>query len=860
MLRAIPTTICLLVSGLLPLTQGRAQDVDFKRDIEPIFQSRCVTCHNQLQPSGGLRLDNKTAAMTGGYSGAVILPGNSGQSRLFRLVAGLEKEIVMPMVGERLPAQELALIRAWIEQGAHWPEPGATTRLEAHASDSEEPGESRHWAFVPPTSPALPEVQNSAWVRNPIDTFVLSRLEQEGIQPSPPASRRTLIRRLSLDLIGLPPSPAEVDAFLRDNRLDAYDRLVDRLLDSPHFGEKWAMHWLDVARYADSDGYEKDVIRPHAWRYRHWVIDALNQNMPFDRFTIWQVAGDLLPGSTLEHKVATGFHRNTLTNREGGVDPEEFRVEQVIDRTATVGAAWMGLTVGCARCHDHKFDPISQKEFYELTAFFNTAQEVNLDAPLPGEIGPYLLRRPEYEKKRAALLEEYKVAPIQADWEKNVLEAVENPGVRVNWDVALDTVVKMVDNGVEILRTLASQRTAEDQEALTDHMLEFYWIVTTKERLEELKFKELLQKLQQLHQEYPEVTEAQTIAEDPDPPETRVLIRGDYRQPGIVVEPGTPEVLPPLPAAHEQPTRLSLARWLVSREHPLTARVTVNRLWSWIFGRGLVETTEDFGTRGAQPSHPKLLDWLAGEFMRDWDVKGILKRIVTSATYRQSSDARDDLEDRDPDNRLLARGPRFRLQAELIRDVALTAAGLLSPEIGGPSIQPPQPEGVVNLGFSKVQWEVSQGRERYRRGIYIFFRRSVPYPMLTTFDAPDRLATCTRRNISTTPLQALNLLNDPVFFEAARALAVRVLQEKRELDERIEFMFRICLARDPSPSEAQRLRDFYEEQKQILRDETQSAQELFPARGVDGIDSAQAAVWVAMSRVMLNLDEFITKE
>ena len=678
---------------------------------------------------------------------------------------------------------------------------------------------------------------------------MLARLEAEGIAPSPEADRATLIRRVSLDLIGLPPTPEEVTEFLNDSRPDAYERLVDRLLASPHYGEKWARQCLDLARYADSDGYARDLVRPYAWRWRDWVIEALNDNMPFDQFTIEQFAGDLLPNATLEQRIATGFNRNTLTNREGGINTEEFRVEQVVDRTSTLGTVWLGLTLGCARCHDHKYDPISQREFYQLYAFFNSAVEVNLEAPLPGEIGPYLLRRPEYEKKRQALLDEYKIPQLQAIWEKRTLEAAANPGVDPEGDWQWDILGIMTDGAQAILKTEPSKRTPKQHQILTDHFIRWN------------NFKELQKRMEKLAEEYPGLTEAQTLAENPNPPKTHVLIRGDFRQPGIDVQPGTPAVLHPLPP-DPRPSRLTLARWVVSKDNPLTARVWVNRAWQEFFGRGLVETSEDFGTRSQPPSHPELLDWLANEFMASgWNMKRMHKLIVESATYRQSSKARPDLQARDPYNKLLARQVRLRLTAELIRDNALAVSGLLGPEIGGKSIEPPLPAGFFDFGFIVgPRWTESQGPERYRRGLYIKFLRTTPYPQLLNFDAPDRFLSCTRRERSTTPLQALNLLNDPVFVEAAQALAVRLLRQRFEsVEDRLSFAFRLCLGRDPKPQERQRLVEYYEEQKTILEKQPELADQLFPAKQLEGVDHREAAIWVGVSRLLLNLDEFISR-
>jgi len=834
--------------------------VDFVRDVEPILKERCQVCHGQAVQSGGLRLDARAGALAGGNSGPVIKPGDSSSSKLILLVAGVRKDLVMPLTGPRLTAEQVGLLRAWIDQGADWPGSAAP---EAETAQSSKPRvKSSHWAFAAPVRPNIPPVSNRSWARNPVDSFVLAKLESEKIEPSKEADRNTLIRRLSLDLIGLPPTPDEIDQFLSDNRPDAYEGLVDRLLASPHYGEKWARPWLDLAHYADSDGYEKDMPRPYAWRYRQWVIDALNQNMPFDEFTIEQLAGDLLPHATLDQKVATGFLRNTLTNREGGVSSEEFRVEQTEDRADTVGIAWLGLTVGCARCHDHKFDPISQRDHYQLYAFFNSIKEVNLDYPAPGEMGVYLQRKPEYDKKRKALLEEYKAPEVELDWEKHLLAAADHPGIEVPADIGWDTVGKMVDNGQEILRMDPSQRTPKQEDRLVDHFVQYYSIAGGDKRYEELKFKELAEKLQKLEEEYPELTEAPTVIDGPPPRETHVLIRGDYKQPGIKVDPDTLSVLPPPPPG-APPNRLTLARWLVSKDNPLTARVTVNRMWQEFFGQGLVESSEDFGTRGDHPTHPELLDWLACEFMdHNWDVKRMHKLIVMSATYRQASTIRKELEASDPYNKLLARQSRIRLTAELIRDETLAAGGLLNTAIGGPSIHPELPSGVISLGFSNfVKWQDSEGTARYRRGLYVFFQRSVPYPELMNFNAPDSLLVCTRRERTTTPLQALNLLNDPVFVEAAQGMAARVLRENRGgVNDRIEYAYELCLARKPSQREEDRLVKYYEQQKDILAREPDATGALFPTKSLEGVDAREAATWVGLSSVLLNLDEFITRE
>ncbi len=840
-------------SGAADLPPPARVRVDFTRDIQPVLEKRCYGCHGPQQQMNGLRLDQKESALRGGYSGPVIQPGNSAGSKLIRMVAGLEAK-VMPLTGPRLARAEVGLLRAWIDQGVSWPERPAEARVA---------GKSSHWSFQQLQRPPLPAVRGREWVRNPIDAFILARLEQEGLAPSPEADKDALIRRVSLDLTGLPPTPREIDDFLADHRPDAYERLVDRLFVSPHYGEKWARHWLDLARYADSDGYESDLVRPHAWRYRQWVIEALNRDMPFDRFTIEQLAGDLLPDASVEQRVAAGFNRNTLTNREGGVDTEEFRIAEVVDRTNTLGTVWLGLTVGCAQCHDHKYDPLSQKEYYQLFAFFNTLKEEDIEAPLPGERGEYLRKRPEYDAKRRELFAAYQVPKLQAEWEQNLLHAASHRGRSPEWDRAWKFLGNNSVGGQAFVRLDPSKRTRKQRDQITDYFIAKFTADFGKERAQEAKIDELRKELKAL--KVPEVSEAQTISELEDPPKTHVLIRGDFRDPGIEVRTGTPAVLPPLPPATPPDpgsTRLTLARWLVSRENPLTARVTVNRMWQELFGRGLVRTSEDFGAQGEKPSHPELLDWLAVEFMdRGWSMKQVHRLIVTSAAYRQASQVRPELLSRDPDNVLLARQSRLRLPAELIRDSVLAASGLLNPAIGGKSVRPPQPAGVAELGYANsVKWQESQGTDRYRRGLYVHFQRTVPYPQLVNFDAPDSNLACSRRQRSDTPLQALNLLNDPVFFEAAQALAHRILRESHGgFRDRLSYGYQLCLARRPSAREIERMGRYFDEQANLLRAKPEESHSLFPL-SLDGVDPAEAGAWAAASRILLNLDEFLHRE
>ena len=827
--------------------------IDFRQDIEPIFREHCIACHGSGQRSGGLSLDSRADAMQGGHSGPAISPGDSSGSRLLAmLVRSADDGPVMPLGRDRLPPDQIALVSAWIDQGAPWPQSG---------SPRQAPSRPVHWSFVPPTRPRVPLVENAAWVRNPIDSFVAARLESERLGPSPEAPPAVLLRRLTLDLTGLPPGPFEVGSF--DS--DGYERVVEQLLASPHYGEMQALHWLDQARFGESDGYQADYIRPHAWRWRHWVIDAYNRNLGFDQFSIEQIAGDLIPGATVEQRVATGFHRNALHNREGGFPLEMDRVERVVDRTSAVATVWLGLTVGCARCHDHKFDPISQKDFYSLYAFFDTASELDIDAPLPGELDPYLARRPEYDRRRDDLFRRYRVAELQDYWERRILHAAANPDSELEpiWKILWDLLLFEVDGGAEAVKTPLAGRTARQRDLLAGYFVKSVlggYDFQTPEGYKDLDFAELKRAYKALEEEFPPLTQAYTMAANRDAPRTHILVRGDYRRKGVPVEPASPGALPPLPDGSRD--RLALARWLVSRDNPLTARVVVNRAWQQYFGTGLAATSEDFGTRGERPSHPELLDWLAVELMESgWNLKALHRMIVTSATYRQSSDVSPAAQRRDPGNRLLARQSRLQLPAEIVRDATLAVAGLLERRVGGASVRPYLPAGATEIGFGNfVKWPLSARADRYRRGIYIFRQRTLPYPQLQTFDAPDTVQVACKRDRSTTPLQALTLLNDPVFVEAARSLAERLRRESGEsTTQRLRHVFRLCLAREPNQRELDVLLRNYERQRLNLSEGPGSA------HLGDGVSKAVSGqdldidVLAAVGSVLLNLAEFLTR-
>ena len=648
----------------------------------------------------------------------------------------------MPIHHPRLVVIALLLASPWAGRGA---------------------GSATHWAFVPPQRVPPPAVHNLGWIQNPIDAFILARLEAMDLDPSPRADPVTLMRRLHLDLIGIPPTPREVDAGLAEGPDHAYTARVERLLASPHFGERWGRWWLDVARYADSNGYSIDAPRS-IWPYRDWVVNAMNRDLPFDQFTLEQLAGDLFPQPTLDQLIATGFHRNTQINQEGGIDSEQFRIDSVVDRVDTTGTAFLGLTIGCAQCHEHKFDPITQREFFQMYAFFNDQDEPTIDVPTPEEAA----RRREHDQR---------VAALEADLKQ--LESALHPDYPRH-----------------------------------------------KEALEKLKKRR------------PAVSQTMVLRERETPRQSHVHIKGDFTRKGEAVTPGVPHVLHPLVTRKDRANRLDFARWLADRNNPLTARVVVNRVWQQYFGRGLVATENDFGTQGLPPTHPDLLDWLALELVDSgWRLKHIHRLIVSSATYRQSSHLRPDLRERDPVNKWLARQSRLRLDAEIVRDAGLAASGLLVPRLGGRPVFPPQPEGVMNLGQVPRSWKPSQGGDRYRRGLYTHFWRATPHPALMVFDAPDGLSSCTRRVRSNTPLQALTLLNDKQFLELARALAERVQDEgPPDPADRIDFAFRLCLARRPSPGETGRLRELLDTEPE-------------PKEG-----------WLNVCRVLLNLDETITRE
>ena len=824
----------LLGCSLLSAVPARAvADVDFVQDVKPILAEHCTKCHGAEKQEAGLRLDVGGGLLQGGDGGPIVTRGDAAASRLIKILQGVDDEVEqMPPKGPPLSNDVIGVLQAWINAGA--PVPEGELRITQT---------SNHWAFQAPVRPALPKIANpKSQIQNPIDCFIQAPLESAGIEPSPEAPRATLLRRVCLDLTGLPPTTEEITAFVNDTRPDAYERVVDRLLASPAYGERWGRHWLDLARYADSNGYTRDFGR-EIWKYREWVIAAVNAGMPFDQFTIEQFAGDMLPEATLDQRIATGFHRNTLINEEGGTDPEQFRVDAIADRVATTGVVYLGLTLECARCHQHKYDPISQREYYQFFALLNNCDEPLIDAPSVWDIRlGDLARRDEIRTQIAEkekLLEQQKdeFTRQQLAWEATITPEQRRmlPGPT---QTAVDTKIEKRDEAMKKLVVDLFQTTEVARTAFP-----------------------VVQEIADLRAIEPKIPTTLVLQERREPRETHIHRRGNFLDHGARVEPDVPSVLPPLPATNGAATRLELARWLVDDANPLTPRVLVNRYWQHFFGRGLVETENDFGAQGTPPSHPDLLDWLAVEIVATgWDVKRLHRLIVASATYRQSSFRRPDLVAADPDNRLLARQSRLRLDAEIVRDAALAASGLLCRKLGGPSVFPPQPDGVFDFTQDPKPWKTAAGEDRFRRGMYTHFWRSSPYPALMLFDAPNGNVTCTRRVRSNTPLQALTLANDLQFVECARAVARDlIVSSSSDEQRRASALFQQCLSREPTAAEQARLLDFLAAQRVAFEHDLEAATALIGAERPSE-DDVELAAWTAVARVLLNTDEFITRE
>ena len=810
-----------------PVLWGQTDEVrHFEERVRPILATKCQICHGDQVQTSGLSLASREELLKGGMRGPAVVPGSPDASLLLAALEG-SGPLQMPPTGPLQP-EEIEAFRTWVRNGAVW---GKAPRVPATAATL--------WSVKPIQRQNPPEVNQVEWVRNPIDNFVLAGLEAEGIDPSPEADRRTLIRRASLDLTGFLPDPTEVRAFLADNQPGAYGRLIERLLESPHYGERWGRHWLDIARYADTNGYSIDGARS-IWRYRDWVINALNENMPFNEFVIEQVAGDLLPDATDSQRIATGFHRNTMINQEGGIDFEQYRVEAVVDRVRTTGAAFLGLTLACARCHDHKFDPISQKEFYQVFAFFNNVDE--LGGNLEESVGRSRMMEPilefgdpEVMAKRDSLRERID----QLESEQDALQA----NLEANWGQRFPPGDdESIERAREIIAIPQDERSSIQNSVLRRILSD-----------QVTEFKEKNSEIGAIQRSIPNIEWTMVMRDLIEPRDSFIHVQGDFTRRGEDVEPGTLAVLPPFPDTAPR-NRLGLARWLVSDSQPLTPRVTMNRVWQRYFGLGIVETENDFGSQGTPPSHPALLDWLASELVRrDWNLKDMHRLILNSATYRQASDYRVDAAQVDPSNRLLARQNRLRLEAEVIRDAALSASGLLVAKVGGPSVYPPQPAGAGQFTQVDRKWNADEGPDRYRRGMYTFFSRSAAHPGLVLFDAPIAQESVTRRNRSNTPLQALTLLNDESQTEFATALAQRVRDSTASRSERIQTAFEICLTRPPTEAEHSRLDRFIAR----MEDEFATDPETIARAGAD---SASDAAWTAAARVMINLDEFVTRQ
>ncbi len=782
----------LITAGIAVLAPDLAAAAapSFTRDIKPLLSNRCSQCHGpdaETRQGGddeGLRLDTFEGATADLGGRVAIRPGKAEASEVIARITSTDPDLVMPPPdsGAPLTAAEINRLTQWIAAGAEY---------------------QPHWAYVSPKRPAVPDIVNKDWPKNDIDRFVLARLEVEGLAPQPEADRVTLARRLSLDLTGLPPTPEEVDAFVADASADAVEQFVDRRLSHEGYGEHMARQWLDLARYADSAGYADD--RPRTiWAWRDWVIQACDSNMPFDEFTIRQLAGDLLPDATLDDRIATAFHRNTLTNSEGGTIDEEFRVGAVVDRVNTTMSTWMGTTIACAQCHDHKYDPLSQQEFFSLYAILNQTA----DADRENERPVLDLYKEGQKARRDALTAELAVLARQLPPSDS--EASESPEIQA-------------------LRERVASVTKE-RDAIRPH--------TTVPVMEELP------------------ADKRRV--------TKLQYRGNWNDLGPEIEPGVPAVFhPPQASAEGRIDRLALAQWLIDPANPLTPRVVVNRMWERLFGIGIVPTSEDFGAQGELPSHLELLDWLACELVdRGWDTKAITRLIVTSAAYRQSSKCPPDVVANDPENRLLSCGPRVRLSAEVIRDQALAAAGLLSRKKGGPSVNPPQPDLGLKAAFGGgLDWKTSEGEDRYRRAIYTTWRRSNPYPSMATFDAPNREVCTLRRPRTNTPLQALVTLNDPVYVEAAQALARRMIAEGGSTSaDRAIRGFRLVLARMPTGPEIDRLVQLFDDAAAKYRADEVAARAMAteplgtPPPGL-AADMPELAAWTVVANVILNLDE-----
>jgi hypothetical protein len=829
-----------------------ATPLDFNRDIRPILSENCLYCHGQdgNKREADLRLDDREAAISTG----AIVPGDPGASVLLERIHSTDADVVMPPPNSnrRLSDDQKKLLDRWISEGAVY---------------------SPHWAFAPPARPQLPEVRQAGWARNDIDRFVLAKLEPAGLMPSPEADRATLIRRLHADLVGLPPTPDEVDAFVADTDPEAYEKLVDRLLESPHYGERMALSWLDTARYADSNGFQQDGDT-WQWIWRDWVVKALNDDMPFDRFSTEQLAGDLLPPAdteqaTTDQKIASGFNRNHLLNGEGGAIAEEQRFNNLFDRVDTTSTTWLGLTMACAQCHDHKYDPMTQADYYSLLDAFNRLPESGMPTRFSARIrvAPPLIELPSEENSR-------KLAELEAAMKG--LEADARPMIDAAyaaWKAGLFSDGEAADGGnlsrnlTPLLRKPEKDRTEAEKKSIENQLRSHFDANVKAEVIKDLPQVVRYEDAKKAFDEYkgdqlPRVM----VMSDAKPRETKILDRGDYLSPkGEKLTFAAPVFLPPLPAAAPA-NRLGLAQWLFLPEHPLTARVQVNRMWQHFFGTGIVKTTEDMGVQSEYPVHMQLLDWLAVEFRdRGWSQKQMHRLLVTSATYRQASKVTADHLAKDPENRLFARASRFRMPSMVLRDLALSASGLLDRRLGGQPVYPYQPDQIWEaLAITKERdftYPASQGADLYRRSLYTFWRRTVnPANM---FDMANRQTCNVRSSRTCTPLHALTTLNDPTWVEAARVLAEKAMQSSPELDPRLSFGFRRVLGRTPTDYDMTMLRRMHGRQLEAFRADPGAAGQLVSVGESDRDESLDLAEHAALTAVCLgifNLDEALTRE
>ena len=866
----------------IPLSAHAAEKISFNRDIRPILSENCFYCHgpDAQKQKAELRLDLRDAALKGGESGkAAIQPGKPAESEVIKHILSTDPDEHMPpkKSGKTLKPQEIELLKQWIAEGAEY---------------------QGHWAFLKPERPSVPEIRNpksepsearqtaagspqgsaAYQIRNPIDAFVYARLEKEKLAPTPEASRETLIRRASLDLTGIPPTPEEVDAFLNDRAPNAYEKVVDRLLASPRYGERMAAQWLDFARYADSNGFQEDSSR-QMFSWRDWVIGAFNRNMPFDQFTIEQLAGDMLPNAATDQIVATGFNRNHRLNGEGGRIVEEWFVETVIDRVETTGQTWMALTLGCARCHDHKYDPVSQKEFYQLYAFFNSNEESGvleprnrgntmplINVPTQEQTAQLAKLEKEISDAESRKIEATKELPkLQSVWEETQLAAIKKAEEAAALQLPAETkpkaATKLSESAILALKAETAKRTDAQKAELTKIFND------TNDTPVKQAEKTIAAKKKERDGIKSNAPTTMVMKEIAQPRAAVILRRGEYDKKGDPVERGLPAALPPMPAGAPM-NRLGFAQWLVSGEHPLTARVWVNRAWEQFFGTGLVKTSENFGSQAEWPSHPELLDWLATEFVRlKWDMKAMQKTIVMSATYRQSARSTPTLIERDPDNRLLARGPRFRLTGEALRDQALAVSGLLVEKVGGPSVKPYMPPAVwdeTSVYGDMRGYKSDTGEGLYRRSLYTIWKRTAAPPSMLIFDSATREICTVKRSRTNTPLQALSLLNEITYVEAARKLAERMLAEGgATAEERIAWGFRRATSRRPDPTELKVLTSGVEQRLVQFRQNTESAKQLLAfgeSKPLATLDPAELAAYSVAANVILNLDEVITRE